>query len=127
MIGLLIALHPRRWRRRYGEEYRALLESAPLTVAIVLDVLRNAGRLHLAAHPALVTIPAAVALSAAGETIAVQGHYSDNILWIPADPLKAVLLAAVTLPWVMAGITIRRRRKERLGQRISSTADPRDD
>jgi uncharacterized membrane protein len=42
MIGLLIALYPARWRRRYGEEFRAVLESRPLGPFDFADVLIGA-------------------------------------------------------------------------------------
>jgi hypothetical protein len=42
MIGLLLALYPARWRRRYGEEFRAVLESRPLGPFDVADVLIGA-------------------------------------------------------------------------------------
>jgi len=42
MIGLLLALYPAQWRRRYGEEFRAVLESRPLGPFDVADVLLGA-------------------------------------------------------------------------------------
>ncbi len=42
MIGLLLALYPVGWRRRYGEEFRAVLESRPLGPFDVADVLFSA-------------------------------------------------------------------------------------
>jgi hypothetical protein len=42
VIGLLLALYPARWRRRYGEEFRAMLESRPLGPFDVADVLLGA-------------------------------------------------------------------------------------
>lgn len=42
MIGLLLALYPAHWRRRYGEEFRAMLESRPLGPYDVADVLLGA-------------------------------------------------------------------------------------
>lgn len=112
MIGLLLALYPRRWRREYGAEYRALLEDTPLTRAVVLDVVRTAGRLRLAARPVLIPVLAALVLSAAGEVIAVHGRLTDNILWIPSSPLKAIVLAAVLLPWLLAATAVHRSRQE---------------
>jgi hypothetical protein len=123
MIGLLIALHPKRWRNEYGDEYRALLESSPLTAAIILDVVRNAFRLHLAARPTLTPVLAALALCSIGEIIAGQGQLSDNILWIPSSPVKAILLAAVLAPWVLAFTTIRRGRRERRSAKRLADSD----
>ena len=42
MIGLLLALYPARWRKRYGEEFRAVLESRPLGPFDFADVLIGA-------------------------------------------------------------------------------------
>lgn len=42
MIGLLLALYPARWRRRYGEEFRAVLEARPLGPFDFADVLIGA-------------------------------------------------------------------------------------
>ena len=42
MIGLLLSLYPARWRRRYGEEFRAVLEARPLGPFDVADVLLGA-------------------------------------------------------------------------------------
>lgn len=42
MIGLLLAMYPGQWRRRYGEEFRAMLESRPLGPFDVADVLLGA-------------------------------------------------------------------------------------
>ena len=39
MIGLLLAMYPARWRQRYGEEFRAILESRPLGPFDFADVL----------------------------------------------------------------------------------------
>lgn len=40
----LVALYPASWRRRYAAEYLDLLGEFPLSVALVGDVLRGAGR-----------------------------------------------------------------------------------
>ena len=42
MISLLLALYPAPWRRRYGEEFRAVLESRPLGPFDVADILLGA-------------------------------------------------------------------------------------
>jgi hypothetical protein len=113
LIRFLVALHPKWWRRQYGDEYSALLEAGPITAAVVLDVLRNAFRLHLNARPTLLRVLGALALSSAGEVIAVRGQLTDNILWIPSSPLKLLVLVAVLVPWILAVAGIRRARRER--------------
>jgi len=42
VIGLLLALYPSGWRRRYGEEFRSVLESRPLGPFDVADVVLGA-------------------------------------------------------------------------------------
>ena len=42
MIGLLLAFYPAQWRQRYGEEFRAVLESRPLGPFDFADVLIGA-------------------------------------------------------------------------------------
>ena len=42
MIGLLLAMYPARWRTRYEEEFRAVLESRPLGPFDFADVLIGA-------------------------------------------------------------------------------------
>jgi hypothetical protein len=42
LIDLLLAMYPARWRRRYGEEFRAVLESRALGPFDVFDVLLGA-------------------------------------------------------------------------------------
>ena len=100
MIGLLLALHPRAWRRRYGDEFRALLEASPLTLAVVLDVLLHAVRQHARAHPATGRILGAVAVTVLVEVGAVHEHLTDNILWPPTTVLRALALAMLLLPWL---------------------------
>lgn len=100
MIALLLVLHPRRWRVRYGEEFRALLEATPMDAGVVLDVLRNAARLHARAHAMALRIVTALAQTSLAEVLAVRANLTDNILWAPTTPLRALALAAVVLPWV---------------------------
>jgi hypothetical protein len=48
---LLIRLYPSRWRRRYGDEFGALLEQEPWSARLVLDVVAAALGAHLAPYP----------------------------------------------------------------------------
>ncbi|EFC82188.1 hypothetical protein [Parafrankia sp. EUN1f] len=94
----LLALCPRRWRERYGDEFAALLQDTPLTFAVVIDVLRLAVGLHLRARPRLTHIAAAVLATAAMEAAAVRAELTDNILWAPTTPLRALALVATLTP-----------------------------
>jgi hypothetical protein len=53
VIGLLVALYPPGWRRRYGEEFRVVLESRPLGPFDIADVLLGALDARLAPRPNL--------------------------------------------------------------------------
>jgi hypothetical protein len=114
MIRLLLALHPRAWRARYGAEFRELLEATPLTARTVLDVVRNALRQHVRLHRQVCQVLAALVVSSLVEVAAVHAHETANILWAPTDPVRTLLLAAVLLPWVPVATsavrTVRRRR-----------------
>ncbi len=116
----LVALYPARWRARYGEELRALLESEPVTPTLVIDVVRGA----LAAHgspppagavtmrtrtPALVSIlaillvlPAVTFLSAA----LIRGLQPPQ--YQPAHAAQVIFDAFAALPsgavWLLLGL-----------------------
>jgi len=47
----LLRLYPLRWRQRYEEEVGALVDDAPLSVSLIVDLLRGAFDAH--AHPEL--------------------------------------------------------------------------
>lgn len=80
---LLLRLHPRPWRSRFGEEFSALLEETPLRVSLVADVLRHALRLQ-----------AARALRGAGRTRLHRALLAVAV----ATTVGGVLLAATVLP-----------------------------
>ena len=47
----LLRLYPLQWRQRYEEEVGALVDAAPLSVGLVVDLLRGAFEAHI--HPEL--------------------------------------------------------------------------
>ena len=47
----LLRLYPSRWRQRYEEEVGALIENEPLSVGLLVDLLRGAFEAHI--HPEL--------------------------------------------------------------------------
>ena len=47
----LLRLYPSHWRKRYEEEVGALVDAAPLSVGLVVDLLRGAFEAHI--HPEL--------------------------------------------------------------------------
>ena len=115
MIRLLLALYPRVWRRRYGEEFRALLETTPLTARTLLDVLRNAARQHTRAHGPVIGLLTALSLSCLVEVVAMNAHLTANILWPPTTALRTVALLGLLAPWVpVAADVVRVIRRRRL-------------
>jgi hypothetical protein len=79
----------------------------------VLDVARNAVRQHARAHAVALRLVAAVLLSTLVEVVAVRAGLTQNILWLPASPLRAVALAALLLPWVPVAADLRRAARRR--------------
>src|SRR5487761_2099671 len=57
--SLLVRLYPSRWRRRYEDEFRALLEEEPVSARLVLDVIAAAFAATLLVLPALVLLASA--------------------------------------------------------------------
>lgn len=48
----LVALYPERWRARYGDEFRALVEAEPASPSLVIDIIRGAIGAHANQQPA---------------------------------------------------------------------------
>jgi hypothetical protein len=96
MIGLLVALYPRRWREEFGEEFAALLEETRLTPRAVVDVVVQAARLHAESHRRLTAVLASLLWSGCLEYLSVRARLTANILWAPATPARALTLAAFT-------------------------------
>ncbi len=113
---VLLAMHPRAWRQRYGEEFAALLEDTTLTAAVVADVLKHCGALHARAHPRALLVAGAVVASVAGEVATLRTGLTVNILWAPTTLLRALALVGTVGPWlVVAGSIAVRRRTARRG------------
>ncbi|GAB3896518.1 hypothetical protein GCM10029964_077980 [Kibdelosporangium lantanae] len=112
LIRVLVALHPKGWRERYGEEFTALLEDTRLTPLAVANVVAYAVRERARAHLAeLAVVASALLVSVVCHTVALSGGYTHNILWAPTDPLRALLLLGTVGPWVVVtGRWLRRRR-----------------
>jgi hypothetical protein len=116
LIRVLVALHPKDWRERYGEEFAAMLEDGRLTPAAVGNVMAAAAGLRLRAHPGPLLLVFAVLMSVSCEAVAQRTGLAQNILWLPADPLRALALLGAVGPW--AALIIRaaaRRRAARPG------------
>jgi hypothetical protein len=96
MIGLLLALYPASWRRRYGEEFRAVLESRALGPYDVADVL-------VGALDARFSLRLAAATSNDGGRLNMIrlggfGAIGGSILWV-AGFVGASINENVEAPW----------------------------
>ena len=116
VIGLLVALFPRKWRASFGEEFAALLEETRLTPAVIIDVVAQAGLLHVRAHRGLVLGLAALGWAACCEVVSVRAGLTANILWAPSTPARAIALAATTGPWPLLAAAAAQRRRRAAGQ-----------
>ncbi len=114
MIGLLVALYPRKWREEFGGEFAALLEDTRLTPRAVVDVVVQAGKLHAESHRRLTAVVGSLLWSGCAEYLSVRARLTANILWAPTTPARAFALAATTGPWLaLAAVTVARRRSGR--------------
>jgi len=116
MIGLLVALYPRKWREEFGDEFAALLEDTRLTPRAVFDVAVQAGKLRAESHRRLTLVLVSILWSGGMEYLSVRTHLTANILWAPTTPARALALAATTGPWLaLAAVTAARRCRGRDG------------
>lgn len=107
----LVRLYPRAWRARYGEEFIALLETAPRTRRDRLDILRGALDAHL--HPARPSlVPGLSALLGGG--LWMLGSAPIAALPTPPDwpgylleSLPLAIVAAAALAIAVAGAWLR--------------------
>lgn len=115
MIGLLVALYPRKWRGEFGEEFAALLEETRLTPLAVADVIVHAGKVHTESHRRLVLVFASLLWSGCLDYLAVRAHLTANILWAPTTLARALALTATLAPWLtlLACVILTRRRAQR--------------
>src|SRR5262249_44495021 len=79
--GALVRLYPRRWRHRYGDEFTAMLEEAPLSSRMVIDVVRGAIAAHFDPYP-----------------IEMEGHTVRATRW---QAVGAVFAALVCIPGLL--------------------------
>lgn len=80
----LLRLYPGLWRLRYGGEFLALLETTPITRAVVIDVVRSAarewvtrtriGQLLLGSVVAFAATPCAVGLTRVVSSVTLLGE-----------------------------------------------------
>jgi hypothetical protein len=102
----LLAMHPRAWRQRYGEEFRALLEDTALTPTAVADILKNCSLLQARAHSRALLVVGAVLASVAGEITALRTGLTANILWAPTNVARALALFGTVGPGVAVIVSI---------------------
>ena len=113
LIRMLVALHPKDWRERYGEEFAALLQDTRLTPRAMADVVAASVGLRLRAHRGPLLLVTAILVSVTCEVVAKLTGLTENVLWLPTDPLRALALLGAVGPWAALIIrTAARRRAE---------------
>jgi hypothetical protein len=107
----LIALYPKPWQRRYGDELASVLEAGGLSARDRLDLLRGAVDAHL--HPNEPSpLPAVAALTAGGLAtahaiaLAVQPVPPDWPGYL-VDALPLAMLAVGLMPPALVGLWLR--------------------
>ena len=112
---VLVAMYPRAWRQRYGEEFRALLDDTRLTPAAVADVVRHCAALQARAHARALQVTVAALVSVSVEIAAARAGLTANIVWAPTSLPRALALLGTTAPWlaVAASVVARRRANRR--------------
>ena len=107
-----VRLYPRAWRERYGDELAALVESAPTTWRLRIDLVRGAARewLHEIAHPrrltpgrrlavrhtALVLITAGLAIGVVGiAAVAAPSVDFESMGWPGYLPIFGLYIAMI--------------------------------
>jgi hypothetical protein len=109
-VQLLLRLFPRQWHARYAEEFSALLENVPISLAVVIDIALAAikarvtdivlatptrrpggGQLFAARNPAVSSV---VALALLLPAIVVMGLFALKFKLGVAEPFDTVWYAA---------------------------------
>lgn len=114
MRRLLVALHPRAWRCRYGDEFAVLLDETRLTPLAIVDVLVSAARAHVRVRSGAALLVCALVVSGFFEEVSYRAGLTANILWAPTNPLRGVGLAATVAPWIALVVLAEVRRHWRL-------------
>lgn len=102
MIDWLMKAHPRRWRSRYEDEFRALLDHTDMSPRTVVNVAAHAVRMHLRYRQRLFVSLASLLSFFVWEVIAIRVGVADNIFWVPRDVTSLVLLTGVVGSLLMA-------------------------
>jgi hypothetical protein len=90
----LLRLYPHRWRQRYEEEIGELLDTAPLTVGAIADLLRGAFDAHV--HPELVE-PALVGSTGSGQIPITPRSPGSQVTLVVRLVLVLILLVVLGL------------------------------
>jgi hypothetical protein len=89
LILTLARLYPRSWRRRYGDEFEALLEDSGATWRGVLDVLRGALMMHMNTRSSIKTVVLATLIGlllGAATSFLIPVRYSSAVAFLVTVP-----------------------------------------
>jgi hypothetical protein len=87
----LLSLYPSHWRQRYEEEVGALVDAAPLSVGLVVDLLRGAFEAHI--HPEL-GAPSLLGSTGSGQIPLTPPSPADRLARIAMLTVLIVMLVA---------------------------------
>ena len=110
LIRLLVAAYPPAWRKRYGEEFSALIEDTGLRPAVIVNVIIGAARERVRAHRWSPLLLAAVVSVASAATAKLTGQ-APNVLWLPRSAPSALLLLGTLGPWLAVAVELSSRRR----------------
>jgi hypothetical protein len=119
----LLALYPRSWRDRYGEEFLALLSEAPLSVTEWLDVIRGAVDAWLSAE-VRAAAPAERVATNGGRTMRWKSLLACERRHAGVTPFDGMVGAGVMIGTSLVFLTARRLGWPDGGKAIASLAFP---
>jgi hypothetical protein len=96
----LLRLYPRAWRRRYEDEFAALLEHHPTSPRLILDIILGAIDAHL--WPQVSAAGRELAAKAAGGGRAMLSEEYQGTVRIDPSTVVAVALSLLMLAMVVA-------------------------
>jgi hypothetical protein len=99
----LLRLYPRAWRRRYEDEFAAVLEQQPTSFRLILDVILGAIDAHL--WPQALTAGHEVAAKAVGGRAMLADEYRGQVSIDPSLAIGVAMIAVVLAIVVLVAIS----------------------
>jgi hypothetical protein len=100
----LLSLYPRAWRRRYADEFAAVLEQSPTSLRLILDSILGAIDAHLWLQ-ASAAGPELAAKAAGGGKAMLADEFRGRVIVDPSLAIGVVMVAIVLAMVVMVAIS----------------------